>query len=404
MKALSQLPALPRSDSCATSSRHHDDAGSGEQPLQVTEDSVRRPTLLTLDGGGVRGLSQLLILGTRLGARPRLPTLESFPRVQPHDFFDLVAGTSTGGLIAIMLGQLRMSIDECIDAYRTLGEEVFRKPRLASIRGPIPWLRPKFSHMKLEGVLHGIVQRHSGLASPLGPAPGNQPFRSPPGFCQTLVVARGKDLDTGNPQAFLFRTYSNRITAHFRESKDVRCTPLSSIGSRNSHETPLIWKVARATSAAPTFFKSIKFQGHSYVDGAVYANNPARLAVEEVQQSFGSPSLLVSIGTGRSHKTVRHSTKSLYGKLRFFLDPSKKLSADSEEIHGELQDLFANDPEASYYRFNVDTSLADVKLDEWKRGSSSNPGTFDTILQHTKAYLSREDVRNEIEKAAKSLI
>ena len=64
------------------------------------------PRILSLDGGGVRGLSSLLILreimediGQRIGA-PETP--------KPCDYFDLIGGTSTGGLIAIMLGLLGM--------------------------------------------------------------------------------------------------------------------------------------------------------------------------------------------------------------------------------------------------------------------------------------------------------
>jgi patatin-like phospholipase/acyl hydrolase len=71
------------------------------------------PRILALDGGGVRGLSSLLILqrlmqevhrimeeqgDSRKGSKPPLPC----------EYFDLICGTSTGGLIAIMLGRLRM--------------------------------------------------------------------------------------------------------------------------------------------------------------------------------------------------------------------------------------------------------------------------------------------------------
>jgi patatin-like phospholipase/acyl hydrolase len=65
------------------------------------------PRILSLDGGGVRGLSSLVILGeimediaTRIDA-PEAP--------KPSEYFDLIGGTSTGGLIAIMLGSLGMA-------------------------------------------------------------------------------------------------------------------------------------------------------------------------------------------------------------------------------------------------------------------------------------------------------
>jgi patatin-like phospholipase/acyl hydrolase len=47
------------------------------------------------------------------------------PDVRPQDIFELVAGTSTGGLIAIMLGKLGMSVEQCIDSYQELSRQVF---------------------------------------------------------------------------------------------------------------------------------------------------------------------------------------------------------------------------------------------------------------------------------------
>jgi patatin-like phospholipase/acyl hydrolase len=74
-----------------------------------TEQGLR---LLALDGGGVRGLVSLLILQRLM----HLMNPEQPPR--PCEVFDLIAGTSTGGLIAIMLGRLRMDVSSCIRAYR----------------------------------------------------------------------------------------------------------------------------------------------------------------------------------------------------------------------------------------------------------------------------------------------
>jgi len=51
--------------------------------------------------------------------------LEEIPK--PCDVFDLIIGTSTGGLIAVMLGRLHMTVDECITMYEKVGKEVFGK-------------------------------------------------------------------------------------------------------------------------------------------------------------------------------------------------------------------------------------------------------------------------------------
>jgi patatin-like phospholipase/acyl hydrolase len=64
------------------------------------------PRILALDGGGVRGLSSLLILQNLMQEVQRLKGDKEPPL--PCEYFDLICGTSTGGLITIMLGRLRM--------------------------------------------------------------------------------------------------------------------------------------------------------------------------------------------------------------------------------------------------------------------------------------------------------
>ncbi|KAK4032049.1 FabD/lysophospholipase-like protein [Parachaetomium inaequale] len=83
--------------------------------------------LLALDSGGVRSLSSLMILRRLMAAvDPNAP-------LKPCNYFDIIGGTSTGGLIAIMLGRLRMTVDECIDAYTSLSDKVFEKKSYRSL-------------------------------------------------------------------------------------------------------------------------------------------------------------------------------------------------------------------------------------------------------------------------------
>jgi patatin-like phospholipase/acyl hydrolase len=77
--------------------------------------------LLSLDGGGVRGLSSLQIL------KQLMELIDPKNPPKPCDYFDMIGGTSTGGLIAIMLGRLRLTVDECIDEYKKLSDKVFTK-------------------------------------------------------------------------------------------------------------------------------------------------------------------------------------------------------------------------------------------------------------------------------------
>jgi Patatin-like phospholipase len=96
-----------------------DQGSDGKSPSQhgLTSAQPTRlghiPRILALDGGGVRGLSSLLIIEKLMREVQRImidsgnPTPDGKPPL-PCEIFDLICGTSTGGLIAIMLGRLRM--------------------------------------------------------------------------------------------------------------------------------------------------------------------------------------------------------------------------------------------------------------------------------------------------------
>jgi patatin-like phospholipase/acyl hydrolase len=74
--------------------------------LLVGREISHQPRILSLDGGGVRGLSSLVILDEIMKEIKRRDGLQEVPL--PCKYFDLIGGTSTGGLVAIMLGRLRM--------------------------------------------------------------------------------------------------------------------------------------------------------------------------------------------------------------------------------------------------------------------------------------------------------
>lgn len=111
----------------------------------------QRLKILSLDGGGVRGLSALIVL-QRIFNTLKAEISPPEPHLKPCDFFDLIGGVSTGGIIAIMLGRLRMSIEACIAAYKELGEYVFANPR-----GPPH--QEKFDAERLERAVRRVVQR-----------------------------------------------------------------------------------------------------------------------------------------------------------------------------------------------------------------------------------------------------
>ncbi|KAF4454063.1 hypothetical protein F53441_3348 [Fusarium austroafricanum] len=96
--------------------------------------------ILSLDGGGMKGYTSLLILQRIFRQLQAEAGLAAPPK--PCEVFDLIVGTSTGGLIAIMLGRLQMTIDEAIEQYEIVGRKVFgRKPAFGKLGRLVKGLR-----------------------------------------------------------------------------------------------------------------------------------------------------------------------------------------------------------------------------------------------------------------------
>jgi len=77
---------------------------------------------------------------------------------RPCDYFDMIGGTSTGGLITIMLGRLHLSVDECIDEYKKLSPEIFTK-----VHHRVNWggsLQGRFDGDALKEGVRSLLQRH----------------------------------------------------------------------------------------------------------------------------------------------------------------------------------------------------------------------------------------------------
>jgi patatin-like phospholipase/acyl hydrolase len=116
---------------------------------------------LSADGGGVRGLSSLLILKElmrqiNVSIRTLSHSSDLNSNLLPHDIFDLVAGTSTGGLISLMLGKLGMNVKDCIEEYRNFSKAIFKRRQLLAIGG---LARSKYSGLKLERCVRNLVRR-----------------------------------------------------------------------------------------------------------------------------------------------------------------------------------------------------------------------------------------------------
>jgi len=119
-------------------------------------DTPRTLKLLCLDGGGVRSLSSIYILQElmkQVAVDPSNPP-------KPCHWFNMIGGTSTGGLIAIMLGRLQMSVKDCIDVFTRLMGSIFTKNHPVLDKIPFNFksnIRARFSTAELERAIKEII-------------------------------------------------------------------------------------------------------------------------------------------------------------------------------------------------------------------------------------------------------
>ncbi|KAI7270227.1 general substrate transporter [Hortaea werneckii] len=233
-----------------------------------SETPERKLRLLSLDGGGVRGLASLYMLKQ---------LLSQFGDEKPCDFFDMIAGTSTGGLIAIMLACLEMSIDDCINAFTSLMGKAFkREHKLAfTFRGKV---QHRYDSKELEKAIKEVITGtglHRDALLRHNPTPK----------CRCFVVALSEQART--------------ITHFTNYKKDHEMS--------NFYDKVKIWEAARATSAATSFFDPIMIDGSAYVDGGLGMNNPVDRLWREAREVFvtGEQNLedlircVLSVGTGK---------------------------------------------------------------------------------------------------------
>ena len=173
--------------------------------------------------------------------------------------------------------------------------------------------------------------------------------------------------DSESQLPYLFRTYKNLKTA-----------PNSMVRNPGpAHDIPIL-EVARATSAAPAYFKEVTIDHRKYLDGGFGANNPCLEIFREVRSlnNYNNTCLgsVISIGTGKNNESRMTSENGFIQTLSMGLAKfvhyenfARKWASDSEGTHRNMLDHHVS-PEQSfeYARLNVEEGLACMKLDEWK--------------------------------------
>lgn len=256
--------------------------------------------ILSIDGGGIRGIIPAQVL---INVEEKLQKKTGNPDARIADYFDLIAGTSTGGILTCIylypdsanLNRPRFKAQDAGDFYLNRGREIFNIPfykKWESLGGLVD---DKFPVDSFEKLLLDYFQdcKLSELLKP--------------------CLISSYDLE--------------RRKAHFFTQHDAKANPQADYFIRD---------VARATSAAPTYFEvakiySLTLESYVLIDGGVFANNPALCAYAEVRHKFqlpdfredGGPTakdmVVLSLGTGDIKKEYPYEEARNWGKLQWLV-------------------------------------------------------------------------------------
>lgn len=221
--------------------------------------AIDRFQILSLDGGGIKGIF----------AAAALAAIEEDLGHDVTEHFDLIAGTSTGGIIALGLG-LGLRPRQIVEFYLTNGPKIFRnRLRLRSLQH---WVRRKFSAQPLSDALQGCF-KDKRLADSK----------------KRLVIPA---YNLGEDDVYVFRTpHAERL--------------------KRDYKVPA-WKVALATSAAPTYFPCCRaVDSLRLIDGGVWANNPTMVAIIEAQGTLHVPLSAIHVLSIGTSETVNHRRAKL---------------------------------------------------------------------------------------------
>lgn len=225
--------------------------------MTATEAGTGRFQILSISGGGFRGLYPAQILA--------IVEQETGGPIARH--FDLIAGTSIGGILAMALA-LEIPAKEIVNLFVKHGDDIFRKQRGALFG----ILRSTYGSDALQQLLRN----------------GNLFGERLLGACKHPVIVPSINYSSGEP--VIFKTPHNASL-------------------RQNHRLKIV-DIALATSAAPSFFPRHVFNNNQYVDGGLYANAPGLLAAHEAEFFMGQDPKdihMLSIGTMSSKFTVNPS-------------------------------------------------------------------------------------------------
>lgn len=261
------------------------------------------------------------------------------------DYFDLLAGTSTGGIVTLGLGVGR-SAQDMLDLYLNRGGEIFPPSRFVKLRLILGgFRRPVFDRDRLDRILE----------QELGDA----------GFWEVNTRMCVPAVEGNYGEVYIYRT-----PHHPDYRQDWRRS---------------VVEVARATSAAPVYLEAVEQSGYALVDGGLFANDPIMVALVDALACFDVPRdriKILSLGCLKDAWNL-HNLQSLgKGWLAWTLRAYEVTgSLQSQNAQGQAG-LLAG-PE-NILRIDAPQPTRRISLDDWVRARTELPGIADLLL---KEYL-----------------
>lgn len=277
--------------------------------------------VLSIDGGGIRGLIPATLLAH----------LEGITQRPISSLFDLIAGTSTGGILALGLGiepaksrsdDFDGSAAALADLYRHRGREIFRRTAWWRLRSLGGFFEERYSAAGLEAVLETVFGE-STLAE----------LR-----CPVMVTS----YDIQNRRTRFLKSYLG-------EHKQILCR-----------------EAARATSAAPAYFEpkpmTLIGQAATLIDGGIFMNSPVVSAYAEALKLFpGDEIHVLSLGTGVKRRPIAYRRARSWGAAGWVLPLLDCMFDGVDQAADHQMRLFLGQ---RYWRFQPELGSANEALDD----------------------------------------
>lgn len=305
--------------------------------------------ILSIDGGGIKGIYPATVLAELeeqyLGG-------ESIA-----DHFDLITGTSTGGIIALGLS-MRMRAREMANLYIDHGRKIFPEPRFGKLGRAWAGMRNLAYHRYDRTALARLLTEIFGDAS-FGQAQSR--------LCIPSCDGRFGDV-------YIFKT------PHHPDFVKDAIQPMTT--------------VAMATAAAPTFFQPLTAGGYRFVDGGIWANNPVMVGVVDAMSAFDIDRhriRVLSLGCGDEPYKVSDAMMRWGGLLSWRTVIEGAIAFQSQNAIGQAKLLLGAE---RVMRLVPDPVSPPISLDDYDRASFYLPSAaLSTIEEHGRTladiFLSR---------------